>query len=588
MSKPIATLRENCPFCKKPALEVSRKLSMGFVHIKLECEHTILKKQLETPAAEVLPEFCSSDGKKAYPYQFRSCEFFERANLNGICAHEMGVGKMVITCMIVKRNIGTVKRTLFVCKSGLRYQAFLEFVRWTGMIPQIIESSNEIPYFDYFPVVIISYDTLRLVRPDITMEWEGLNEAREKAEANGQRIRGDRKLKGSKVKWTDEICSQFDLIVMDECQMIKNPDASRTRAIKKIASAWNRVPGSKQPRIMGLSGTPIKNDASEYATILHMVNPTMFPSETGFIARDCWPIGTSNRYRLRNPDQFHEKTKDFILRYTRAEVLPELPPINRMFYHAELEGDALESYKKVVAEFQEFMEDLEDISMKDITNILGFFARMRRITGAAKVPSAVEFLEEFLLSCERKIVIFIHHKDTGNMLYTALAKLCEDGAMEEPLMLTSTLSMQQRQEVIDQFKGVTLEQVEGEDGKLKYVEKPTGKNHRILIASTLAAGEGLNLQFASDCIIMERQWNPANEEQAEARFPRPGQVADKINATYMIAAGSIDDFLTELVERKRSIVYSTLDNVQTNWDESSLIVDLARTLQTKGLKKWAV
>jgi len=62
---------------------------------------------------------------------------------------------------------------------------------------------------------------------------------------------------------------------------------------------------------------------------------------------------------------------------------------------------------------------------------------------------------------------------------------------------------------------------------------------RIMIASTLASSEGLNLQFCSDYGMMERQWNPANEEQAEARFIRIGQKATIVNGTYFIATGTI-------------------------------------------------
>jgi len=580
MSKPIATLRQNCNFCGKVAVEKYRKELGKQIFVMLECGHSLVQDKIETPLEDII---VSKDGRTPYHYQLESAKFFEEAGLNGIMAHEMGVGKMVISAILTKRNEEEMTPMLFVCKSGLRYQTWLEFVRWTGLIPQIIENGNQLPYLDYFPIVIISYDTLRLVRPDIDLEWEKMNEAGLVGE---EFARNGRKFKAKSIKWTDEICSQFKMIIMDECQLIKNPDASRTRAIKKIASAWQRTQ-TERPKIMGLSGTPIKNDASEYAPILHMVNPTMFPSETGFIARDCIAIGSGNRYRLRNPNAFHEKTKGFIQRFTRAEVLPELPAISRMFRHAEIGGDLLEKYKAVVKEFQEFMDKVDEVSMKDITNILGYFSRMRRITGAAKVESAQEFAEEFLLSTDRKLVIFVHHKDTGNMLYNALLKTCEDGAFDEPLLYVSSLSMQQRQEVINQFKGVTQERTYDEDGKPVITERPTGRNHRILIASTLAAGEGLNLQFCADCMIMERQWNPANEEQAEARFPRPGQLADKINATYLIAAGTIDDFLTELVEIKRSITHSTMDNIQTKWDESMLIKELAMTLHVKGLKKWA-
>jgi SNF2 family DNA or RNA helicase len=584
VSAPIATMRERCKHCGKVAVEVSR-MSMGKsgkVLVKLECGHSSLRNMLE---AAVECDIVSSDGKKPYPYQVRSCEFFEKAGLNGICAHEMGVGKMVIAAMLAKRNEKEALPLLYVAKSGLRYQAWHEILRWTGMVAQIIESSKDLPYIEYFPIVIISYDTLRLVRPDIDREWELMNASG----LTGEKLPNGKHLNNSKIRWTDEICVQFKMIILDECQLIKNTDASRTRAIKKIASAWQRVKGAERPKVMGLSGTPIKNDASEYAPILHMVNPTLFPSETGFVARECYPIGNGNRYRLRNPEAFHEKTKDFILRYTRAEVLPELPSVSRMFQYAEIEdADVLRKYQEVVKEFQDFLGDKETVGFKDITNILGFFARMRRLTGTAKVQAAVDFCDEFLTSTDRKLVIFVHHHETAQTLYVALETLCKELGFDMPLLAMPPFTPARRQEIINEFKGIKTRQVADETGKISVVEEPTRVNHRIMIASTQAVGEGFNLQFCADCVIMERQWNPANEEQAEARFPRPGQTADKINATYLIAAGTIDDFLTELVERKRSIMHSVLDNKETSWDESSLMQELASVLQVKGLKKWEI
>lgn len=606
MSNPIASNRQKCPFCGKIAQEKSKKAVGKSDMISLECGHTIFVKRLETTLQMVMenktPEqveieealaYASKDNKHPYPYQMRSTHFFEAAGLNGICAHEMGVGKMVIANLLVKRNLKEVAPVLMVVKSGLRYQAALEFWRWAGIMPQIIEGSGDLPLFEYgFQVILISYDTLRLVRPDIDRAWE--DQFRQFGEDDGKVTGINHKKNGGakRIRWTDEICSKFKYIIFDECQLIKNPDASRTRAAKKIVSAWQRVPGGKKPRIMGLSGTPIKNDASEYGTILHLVNPTMFPSEAGFIARDCYPVGNGNRYKLANPEAFHEKTKGFIQRYTREEVLPELPSISRMFRYAEvLPGAELDAYKDAVKEFQDFMDKATDtasggIGGQDITNILGYFSRMRRITGTAKVDEAMDFIEEFLLDTERKLVVFVHHHETANLLYAKLEKLMTEANMDLPLLAMPPFNARRRQEIINEFKGVEIKQLE--DGS--YEEVSSGTNHRIMIASTQAVGEGFNLQFCSDCLIMERQWNPSNEEQAEARFPRPGTLLgreDKINATYLIAAGTIDDFLTELVERKRAILYATLDNKDVEWEESSLMVELANALHTRGLKKWS-
>ncbi len=72
-----------------------------------------------------------------------------------------------------------------------------------------------------------------------------------------------------------------------------------------------------------------------------------------------------------------------------------------------------------------------------------------------------------------------------------------------------------------------------------------------MIASTLASGEGLNLQSCSDCVMHERQWNPSAEEQAEGRFIRIGQLAQSVNAVYMHADDTVDTDLHNIVEGKR-------------------------------------
>ena len=218
MSKPIATLRQNCTFCGKVAHETKRKEMGKQWFVFLECGHCLIQDKIETPLEDII---VSKDGRSPYKYQLESAKFCEEAGLNAILAHEMGVGKMVISCILMKRNEAEMTPLLFVCKSGLRYQAWLEIVRWTGLIPQIIENGNQLPYLEYFPIVIISYDTLRLVRPDIDMEWEKMNAAGLVGE---EFRRNGRKFKAKTVKWTDEVCSQFKMIILDECQLIKNPE----------------------------------------------------------------------------------------------------------------------------------------------------------------------------------------------------------------------------------------------------------------------------------------------------------------------------------------------------------------------------
>jgi SNF2 family DNA or RNA helicase len=175
---------------------------------------------------------------------------------------------------------------------------------------------------------------------------------------------------------------------------------------------------------------------------------------------------------------------------------------------------------------------------------------------------------EFLGSTDRKLTIFHHHKDVGEMLVEKLSIILDELKLEPPLHLTADLDAQARYNLVT-----------------KFTDNPKS---RILIASTLASGEGLNLQVCSDCIMLERQWNPANEEQAEARFPRPGSTASSISATYLVSVGTVDEFFSEIVERKREIVTATLGGEAVEWDQSSIMKELTEILAATGGQRWKI
>ena len=103
-----------------------------------------------------------------------------------------------------------------------------------------------------------------------------------------------------------------------------------------------------------------------------------------------------------------------------------------------------------------------------------------------------------------------------------------------------------------------------------------------MVASTLASGEGLNLQSCSDCVMHERQWNPANEEQAEGRFIRIGQLSDKVNAVYVEAEDTCDSQLDSIVSRKRiefhKVMSSNPNAGMITWNEGSIITELVKNI----------
>lgn len=418
--------------------------------------------------------------------------------------------------------------TAIFCKSGLRRQWLEEILGCLGPKKiQTINGGREFP-LKGMEIYIVSLDMLRNLDVD---------------------------------KWA---AAGIKSICIDEVQLIKSHESKRTNAVRDFARKTNA-------KIIGLSGTPIKNNPGEYYPILNLLRPELFPNRNQFIYH--WCDYSTSYYgtkvnRLRSPREFKEFTESFIIRYEREEVMPELPKIRRTSRFIDMSQDLDKAYQEVVTEFESFVRINDKDNPKNFSNLLAYFARMRHITGLAKIESVVDFVTEFLLETDRKLVVFLHHKDVHNILMIRLDQFLKDGGYPLTLNLTSDLNGDERHEVVQKF---------------------WGNEHRVMIASTLASGEGLNLQICSDAVMMESQWNPANEEQAEARFTRIGSEAEHVNITGVHAVGTIDEFMLHLKAKKKQSTNEALTGIEGEpWNESEMIRELTEMIISKQLKAWSM
>jgi SNF2 family DNA or RNA helicase len=511
----MARILKDCPYCKKPQPSYQvPKVIAGNQFLTLSCGHTVVHK---LATQKDYHNLILNDGRKLRDYQAESCEFAEKANFRVLIAHEPGLGKTIISLALLREHNEELLPCGVVVKPTLLQQWFREIVSATGMVPQIIRG-REKPLPEFFKVFLISRDLLR------------------------------------NADWLETI--PVKSIIIDECQGITNPDSQRTNAVRKLCKGRDAV--------IALSGTPIKNNAGEYFPVLNLLQPERFGSYTEYLSH--WVNTSVGAYGVKArglayPEEFKAFTQDFIIRKTRVEAAPELPTVDRQFRYVELEEN-LSAYQKEMEVFEEAYLSQEGGDFTDVQNSL---FRLKHLVGLDKVEAAVDFASEFLIGTDRKLTIFVHHQDVGQLIYTKLSELCKDGGFEKPLRITSDMDSDARGKAARNFQ---------EESK-----------YRLLIASTLSAGEGLNLQACSDCLFVERQWNPANEEQAEGRFVRLGSTADKVSATYLTVLGTIDEMLMELVEEKRKIVASTLDFTELE-SSDNILKELADTLFSKGLKQW--
>lgn len=513
-----------CPECGKSTHETGNFFGI----VTLACGHLVSLTNLKS---DVESKYEPLNELGFRQYQIDGVKFAESSpDIRCLIGDEQGLGKTWQALGTLKLNPDELLPAIALTKTTLTIQWWHEIKRLLGqdITIQIMRSGKEkaLPGFDLY---VLTYDL---------------------------------------AKGTDTFSMLYEFpktLILDECQAIKNRNSGRAGAVQSI--------GQKAKHIIALSGTPIKNHAGEYFTVLNLLQPRRFPSYEQYVRIYCDSVQTAYGTKvggLANPELFFEDTKDFIIRRTRAEAAPELPTMERVFHHVELSKKVRGAYQDAVRELDELLYRDEDEST--MTNMLAIMAKMRKITGLSKAMlECVEYVTDWCLETEsdRKITIFVHHHTVMDTLVANLNKELKANGFKPCLVLSSSLTAENRADVVQKFKNT---------------------DHRILVASTLAAGEGLNLQFCSDAIMLERQWNPANEEQAEGRFIRLGRASDAgpVRMVYMIATETIDEYFTELVEAKRAIMASTLDGKDMEWDSNSLMKELAQVLVSRGKEKWSL
>ena len=523
-------LRNECAVCGKIAVEKSRFQMGRTLIITLACGHKITSAKLANVTDSIYDSITFADGAKPRPYQIEAMKFAVNSDIRCIFADEQGLGKTIEVASLLRLYREKLLPCVIVCPATVKLQWMWEIHRICApelgakdphFLTQVLKSGKE-RAMPGFQIYVVTYD---LLKTDNLFEYLPPN--------------------------------SIKMLIIDECQKIKNHLSDRAKAVQRL------VRDQEIQHIVPMSGTPIANNAAEYYTVLNLVAPKRYPHFQKFIDEnvDSYNDGWAPKYGgLKNREKFHEDTKDLIIRRTKEQVLKELPSKARQFRHVELNKNLHKEYLQAMKELMEAMSgEAEGFGPADPK--IAIMSKLRHITGKSKVIDCIDFVTEFLLSTDRKIVIFTHHQDVMGMVEVKLNEWLKDGGFEKCCVLTASLSGDDRQRVVDKFK--------------------LPQNRVMLCIFT----EGLNLQFCSDAVILERQWNPLREEQTEDRFHRFGQL-NNVSITYPICVGTIDDYFTELVEVKRARVAATMDNKDIEWNQQSLMKELADALLSRGMNAW--
>ena len=321
---------------------------------------------------------------------------------------------------------------------------------------------------------------------------------------------------------------EFHVAILDEAQAIKNPKAT----VSKLAHCINAR------HRLALTGTPLENNLGEVWSLFEFLSPGLLGDERTFRRTFRTPI---EKHGCPTAQAFlSRRLKPFMLRRTKAEVAPELPPKTEIMCKVRLEGGQRDLYETVRSLMHERVRD--EIAKKGIAKshiiVLDALLKLRQICcdprllkmpqarkvkGSAKLERLMEMIPE-LVGEGRRILLFSQ--------FTSMLELIEAE--------------------LDQLK-IPFVKLTGDtvDRALPVREFQTGKVPLFLL-SLKAGGTGLNLTAADTVIHYDPWWNPAVERQATDRAYRIGQ--DKPVFVYkMIVEEGIEEAIEQLKARKAAL-----------------------------------
>ncbi|MGA2164760.1 MAG: DEAD/DEAH box helicase, partial [Solirubrobacteraceae bacterium] len=305
-------------------------------------------------------------------------------------------------------------------------------------------------------------------------------------------------------------------LVLDESHYCKNAAAKRTQAVQRLAAA---VPSDGL--VMALTGTPVMNRPPELIAQLRILGRLQ-------------DFGSGAKFgrRFRGPDahlrlHWHLRARCFVRRL-KSEVLPQLPAKTRAVVPVELDNETEYrlAERDVVAWLQSQPLDLRELDAKVAAALraerLVRLNALKLLAARGKLHGALAWIHDFLSSGER-LVVFAHHREIQRAV---------------------------RERFPDALHILGQDSPTAREAALAAFQEPDGEGNQLIVCSIDVAGQGLTLTRSSNVAFLELDWTPAKHDQAEDRCHRIGQ-QDAVNATYLLAADTIDETIATLLERKR-------------------------------------
>lgn len=437
------------------------------------------------------------------PYQesgFQWLNYLSEVKWGGILADDMGLGKTIQALSFLQhiKEENKKLKALVVCPTTLMFNWQNEIKKFTpsltffthhggGRAKTELSNANT-------DVIITTYGTLR-----------------------------------SDIKHFVEV--EFDYVILDESQAIKNPSSKVTKAAC-VLKAKNKL---------CLTGTPLQNNTFDIFAQMNFLNPGMLGSQEFFKNEFAVPIDKFGEKEQK--EHLRKLLYPFILRRTKEQVAKDLPEKQEMILYCEMDTNQRKIYDAYRNDFRDKILGVvqeKGIQRSQLTILQGLM-KLRQICDSPailkeqhgeKYPNDSVKLEELGREISENIS---NHKALIFSQFIGMLSLIKDkmkslGVNYEYFDGTTTAS--ERERAINRFQN--------------------DDECRVFLISLKAGGVGLNLTAADYVYIVDPWWNPAVEQQAIDRTHRIGQTKN-IFAYRMICTDTVEDKIIQLQEKKRAL-----------------------------------
>lgn len=452
------------------------------------------------------------------PYQvsgFHWLNYLRQINWGGILADDMGLGKTIQALSYLehyKQENGRVK-ILVVCPTTLIYNWENEIKKFTPSLTyHIHHGSGRTRVLD------------ELLKYDITITTYGT-------------LRSD-------IKFFINI--QFDYVLLDESQAIKNPASKVTKAASLLRAKHR----------LCMSGTPLQNNTFDIYAQMNFLNPGMLGSIEFFRQEFAIPID-----KLGEADRKEHLRKllyPFILRRTKEQVAKDLPEKQEMILWCEMQDKQRTIYDAYRNDYRDKILGVisnQGIARSQLTILQGLM-KLRQICDSPAILNEEESFENHSIKIEE-----------------LSREITEDMGDHKALVFSQFLGMLALIRNKLEALGIKYEYFDGStsapDREKAIQNFQNNEEIRVFLISLKAGGVGLNLTAADYVYIVDPWWNPAVEQQAIDRTHRIGQTKN-IFAYRMICKDTIEDKILKLQERKRALAKELIS------DESGFVKSLTK------------